>query len=269
MPYADDGPVKLSYREFGKHHEGSPVLGIMGFALDARFWAGQVPAVAQSHRFITFDNRGVGRSSGPPITSIADMARDALTVLDSLEIERAVVFGESMGGAVAQQLALEHPDRVDALILAVTWARPIEFMRRQHQIARFTVTQGDPAMLTEISLVRMFTPGFFEMGSDAIDRMVESFTAQGGPDLPGKEILLAQIDAIDAHDVLDRLGEISCPTLVLGGKQDMMVPAFASEEIARAIPEARLQMFETGHACMIEEMQPFNDEVSAFLSALG
>lgn len=266
--FVDKGGIKLSYREFGKHHEGAPVLGIMGFALDARFWAAQVPAVAGRRRFITFDNRGVGRSSGPPITSISDMAGDVVALLDGLEIPKAVLFGESMGGAIAQQLALEHPGRVEALILAVTWARPIEFMRRQLELARFIVTQGDPLMLTQASLVRMFTPPFFEAGRDTIDRMVESFTAQGAPNLPDEKVLLAQMDAIDDHNVLGRLGEIACPALVLGGKMDMMVPGFASQEIAEAIPGAKLAMFETGHACMLEELQTFNDEVSDFLASL-
>ena len=268
MPFARTGDVELSYREFGKHHEGTPVLGIMGFAFDARYWAGQVPAVTERRRFVTFDNRGTGRSTGPVIGTMDDMVEDALAVLDHLEIVRAIVFGVSMGGAIAQKLVLEHPDRVEALILAVTWARPIEFMRRQHDVARFAITLGGQTMLTQASLVRMFTPRFFEVGRDVVDQMVAALMAENGPELPTQEVLFAQLDAIDKHDVADRMADISCPALVLGGKMDMMVPGFASEEIAAALPHASLTMFETGHACMIEEMPAFNNAVSSFLASL-
>jgi pimeloyl-ACP methyl ester carboxylesterase len=92
--------------------------------------------------------------------------------------------------------------------------------------------------------------------------------APGAPAAPTGETLLAQIDALTKHDVLARLGEITCPTLVLGGKMDMMVPGFASEEIAAAIPGAELTMFETGHGCMVEEMTGFNERVGRFLADL-
>lgn len=269
MPYLEVEDVRLGYREFGTQHGAKrPVLGIMGFAMDARMWAAQVPAVTQHRRFVTFDNRGTGRSTGPPITTIADMATDALALIDHLETDKAVLFGLSMGGAVAQQLALDHPERVEALILGVTWARPIEFMRRQHLLARFVIENGGPTTLTESSLIRMFTPEFFEVGADMVDQLVSYVMTQGKPDLPDREVLLAQLDALDKHDVLDRLGELNVPTLVLGGKMDMMVPGFASQEIAAAIPGAQLAMFETGHGCMVEEMQPFNDAISRFLVSL-
>jgi pimeloyl-ACP methyl ester carboxylesterase len=266
VPIADVGDARLYYSLRG---DGPPVLGIMGFALDQRFWAGQVPAVTQTHSFITFDNRGIGRSTGEPPTSIDQMAGDAIALLDHLEIDKAVIFGVSMGGAIAQRLAVEHPERVAGLILAVTWARPIEFMRRQHDIARLIIqTSRGVDALIEVSLVRMFTPRFFELGREVIDRLVGAFMAEGGPGMPVKDVLLAQLDALDKHDVLADLPSISCPTLVLGGETDMMVPGFASKEISEAIPGAELEMFRTGHGCMIEELEPFNAAVSKFLASL-
>ena len=161
MPTADLGDIKLHYRE---HGEGPPALGIMGFSLDQRFWASQIPAVTATHRFIVFDNRGVGGSRGPIIGTIDEMANDALRLLDHLEIEQTVVFGVSMGGAIGQRLVLDHPERVSGLVLAVTWARPIEFMRRQQVMARKLISLGDENDLIEMSLLRMFTPRFFEIG---------------------------------------------------------------------------------------------------------
>ena len=262
MPAADLGDLQVHYQRRG---DGPPVLGIMGFGLDQRFWAAQIPAVVERNTFITFDNRGMGRSTGAVASTIDEMADDALRLLDHLEIDRAAVFAVSMGGAIAQRLALDHSDRVAALILAVTWARPIEFMRRQHALARRIIETGGAPALVEASLVWMFTPGFFEVGRDAIDRMVAAFYAESGPEMASKEVLLAQLDAIEKHDVLDELDGISCPTLVAGGKLDMMVPCFAAEEIAAAVPGAELALFESGHGLMVEEMDAFNRRVSTFL----
>ena len=264
MPYAELGDVRLHYKERG---DGPPVLGVMGFALDQRFWAAQIPAVTKTHRFITFDNRGVGLSTGDVVTTIDQMADDAFRLLDHLGIEKAVVFGVSMGGAIAQRFALDHPERVSGLILAVTWGRPIEFMRRQHLLGKMLIESGGADALINASLVRMFSPQFFELGREMIDRLTMAFMTEGDK-MPSSEVLLAQLDAIDKHDVLQELESVSVPTLVLGGKMDQMVPYLASEELARTIPGAELATFETGHACMIEEMEPFNRRVEEFLARL-
>lgn len=267
MPLAELGDVSLHFKDHG-NPDAPPALGIMGFALDQRYWAAQIPAVTGTHRFVTFDNRGVGRSTGDASVPLETMADDAVRLLDHLGIEKSVVIGLSMGGTIAQHVALAHPDRVSALVLGVTWARPLEFMRRQDDLARVIVEARGADSLFEVSLLRMFTPKFFEMGAQALDRMVRALNAPGAPAGPTAGTLLAQIDALTKHDVLDRLGSIECPTLVLGGKMDMMVPGFASEEIAEAIPGAELTMFDTGHGCMIEEMADFNARVSTFLAGL-
>lgn len=265
MPIADLGDIKLNYSEFG---DGSPVVGIMGFSLDKTFWSAQVPAVSSTHRFITFDNRGIGRSTGPMISTIDEMANDTIRLMDHLQIDRAVMFGMSMGGTIAQRLTLDHPDRVEALILAVTWARPIEYMRRQHDLAR-KVLDTMPGELLEASMLKMLTPRFFELGKDTIDQIIKSFEREGGPDRRAIDVLRAQLDAMDKFDVLPALQGIRCPALVIGGKMDMMATSFGCEEIAAAIPGAELLMLETGHGCMIEELEAFNAAVSGFLAKIS
>ena len=265
MPTADLGDLSLYYKE---HGEGPPVLGIMGFALDQRYWATQISGVTASHRFITFDNRGVGRSTGESATSIDQMADDAIRLLDHLGIDKTVVYGVSMGGAIAQRLVIDYPDRVSALILALTFARPIEFMRRQHSFARFLLEQGGVRDLTDATLIRMFTPQFFEVGGETIDRMVAAMFAEEEQGPATVDVLLAQLDALDKHDALAELAHVTCPTLVIGAKMDMMVPGFASQEIATAIPGAELVMMETGHGSGVEEMGAFNEAVTNFLAKL-
>lgn len=265
MPNAHLGDVTLHYKEHGDPNN-PPCLGVMGFALDQRYWAMQIQAVTKTHRFITFDNRGIGRSTGEPVTSIKEMADDAVRLLDSLGIEKTVVFGLSMGGAISQRIVLDHADRVSALILGITFARPIEYMRRNEELARFLIRTGGPELLLEGSILRMFTPKFFEMGREVIDQMIKANMVEGGP---SAEVLLAQIDAIETHDVLHELPRVAVPTLVIGAKMDMMVPGFASEEIAEAIPGSKLVMLETGHGSGVEEMEAFNSAVHDFLAGLG
>jgi pimeloyl-ACP methyl ester carboxylesterase len=196
------------------------------------------------------------------------MTTDTTSLMDHLGHRTAVVMGVSMGGAIAQRVALEHPDRVSGLVLAMTWARPLEFMRRQNAIARILVNAGGPGALVEATLVRMFTPRFFEIGQESIDRMVDVFR-EGGDEMATEQVLLGQLDALDKHDVLAELPRISCPTLVIGGEMDVMVPGFASEEIAATIPGAELAMFRTGHGLMIEEMEAFNARLTEFLDGLS
>jgi pimeloyl-ACP methyl ester carboxylesterase len=267
VPLADLGDVQLHYRDSGRA-DAPVVLGIMGFASDQRLFAGQIATVIETHRFITFDNRGVGRSSARAATTIDEMANDALRLLDHLEVERSVIFGVSMGGAIAQRLTLDHPDRVSALVLTVTFARPIEFMRRQHALTRAVIQAGADRAIFEGSLIRMFTPRFFEIGKEAVDRLVAAVVSDDYAARASSDVLLAHLEAIDKHDALSELGRIECPTLVAGGHLDVMVPGFASQEIARAIPGAHLEMFDSGHGLMLEEADAFNRALSAFLSSL-
>ncbi|HWC13454.1 MAG TPA: alpha/beta fold hydrolase [Actinomycetota bacterium] len=266
MATADLGDVGIGYSTFGDD-AADPVVGIMGFSLDKRFWSTQVPAVTPTHRFVTFDNRGIGRSRGPLVSTIDEMANDTVRLMDHLQLDDAVLFGMSMGGTIAQRVALDHPDRVKALILAVTWARPIEYMRRQHDVTR-KILQIAPEELLAASLLKMFTPRFFELGRETVDQLIKVIRAEGPPTAEAVAVLAAQLDAIDKFDVLGQLPAIDCPTLVIGGRLDMIVPAFGAEEIAGAIPGADLVMLETGHGCMVEEMESFNEAVSRFLRAV-
>src|SRR5436190_22870640 len=129
MPTIDRDGVAIYHEERGER--GDPLLLVMGLGVDAHGWEFQVPALAARHRVILVDNRGVGRSGKPrgPYTT-AMMAEDARAVLDGLGVARAHVVGLSMGGMIAQELALAHPDRVGALVLAATYARPDDATRR-------------------------------------------------------------------------------------------------------------------------------------------
>src|SRR3954466_3309516 len=118
MPFAERDGVRLHWEQDGS---GDPVLLVMGLGMNATGWWRTVPVLAESFQAIAFDNPGVGRSGRPPGPySVAGMADDAVAVLDAAGAERAHVYGISLGGMIAQEIALRHPDRVDALVLGAT-----------------------------------------------------------------------------------------------------------------------------------------------------
>src|SRR5712691_12441450 len=136
MSVAKVGTIELYYDE---HGSGDPLLLVMGLAADSAAWMFQVPDFARHHRTIVFDNRGVGRSAKPPGPyTIHEMADDAAGLLDALDIARAHIVGVSMGGMIAQELALRHPQRVRGLVLACTFPEPDVEVERQRE---FGMTQ--------------------------------------------------------------------------------------------------------------------------------
>lgn len=261
MPTVRSGDADIFYDEQG---QGDPLLLIMGYALDSRMWMLQVPVFSGSHRTIVLDNRGVGSSSCPPGPwSMEQMAGDALAVLDACEVERAHVVAISMGGAIAQQLALKAPERVRSLTLAATWAGPNPWLERVIAYERLTQGAVSQEARAKLMTLLLFTPAFMIANA----AMVESLEAMGLEFAPSEETLRNQREASAGHDVRERLSSITAPTQVLVGKRDVFVPPELSREIADAIPGATLELFETGHAFIVEEGDAFNRTVLDFVAA--
>src|SRR5438093_13759231 len=163
MSVAKVGTIDLYYDEQGS---GDPLLLVMGLAADSAAWMFQVPDFARHHRTIVFDNRGVGRSAKPPGPyTIHEMADDTVGLLDALGIARAHVVGVSMGGMIAQELALRHPERVARLVLAMSFARP-EPVRRDFLLhRRWARLQGANALSEGIaSLPWLLSPASMRDG---------------------------------------------------------------------------------------------------------
>ena len=221
---------------------GEPLLLVMGTGGSLPLWQPVLPALEGRHRVIAYDHRGLGGSapSTDPI-STASLADDAAALLEEIGVERAHVLGWSLGSAVAQELAISHPDKVASLILYCTWGRPDGFMRAILTAMRATWVHGTPEeRLTATALC--FSPEALD--SPEFAEMLERF---GGafPQTEGqRETMIAQIDADAAHDTLDRLGTIGCPTLVLAGEQDVFAAPRLGAAVADAIPGARLVLVE-------------------------
>jgi pimeloyl-ACP methyl ester carboxylesterase len=244
MPLARRDDVELHWDSTGG---GAPVLLIMGLGMTATGWWRTIPVLAEELRVIAFDNRGVGRSSRPagPYT-VPQLADDAVAVLDAAGVGRAHVYGISLGGMIAQELVLRHPERVDALVLGATTpggdaavaaddATLAFFRRRAEMPAEEAVWASVPYNYGERTRAKHAD----RIGADVAERL--RYPIEPEP-------YVAQLDAALGHDTADRLGQIDAPTLVVHGDADRMVAPQNARFLAGAIPGADLLMLQgAGH----------------------
>ena len=237
---------------------GEPLLLIMGFGGDHTAWAFQHGAFAARYRVIAFDNRGAGQTSAPdqPYTT-AMMAADALGLMDALGIDRAHVIGVSMGGMIAQELALAHPERVRSLHLGCTFARPDAYMLALNAAWRdMRIGLGRDQTLRTLALW-LFAPTTYAERPDLVEMLLQNALANPYPQSVAG--FLRQGEAIAAHDAIDRLEAIRCPTLVSVAENDILVPPRFSRDLARRIPGAELRVISAaGHCYFLEQPEAFN-----------
>ncbi|HEV8440024.1 MAG TPA: alpha/beta fold hydrolase [Methylomirabilota bacterium] len=264
MPIARVNGIDLHYQEMGPS-TAPPLVLVMGWGGDHTAWAFQFPAFSTEYRVVAFDNRGAGQSQAPDLPyTIAGMAEDTLALLDALGIARAHVAGVSMGGMIAQEIALKQPERVLTLQLHCTLARPdaygaflvtdllrVKARGDREEFARTTV----PWLLSRRTLAE--NPDFVRF---LIDRAVDY------PYPTGLAGLTRQAEAIGSHDTLDRLAQIRLPTLVTVGADDILVPPRFSQEIHARIPTSELVMIpDAGHLHFMEQFERFNEVCLTFL----
>jgi pimeloyl-ACP methyl ester carboxylesterase len=218
--------------------EGPDVLFVSGLADEGACWADQVAGLKGSYRITTFDNRGVGRSSSPEGPyAIGDFARDTIALMDALGLERPHVVGSSMGGAIAQELALAHPDRVRSLVLNGTWCRGDRFLHEVFRSWMWTARRADSIrdFLVAVNLW-CFAPRIWNDGT--MDGWLDA--AEESPHPQSVEAFCWSTEALIGHDTADRLAGIAVPTLVTVGELDLVLPPRFSQVIAELIPGARL-----------------------------
>jgi pimeloyl-ACP methyl ester carboxylesterase len=266
MPHLRVGDISMYYVEAGA---GESVLLIMGFGGDHLAWGLQMPAFAERYRTIAYDNRGVGQSSTPDVPyTTAMMADDAAGLLDALGIESAHVVSVSMGGMIAQELALRHPGRVRTLQLHATYGRPDRYMTALSDVWRSVrTTLGREEWLRTVALW-LFAPATYNERPHIVELLVQNSLNNPHPQsLTG---FLRQGDAVRTHDALDRLGDIRCPTLITVAEHDILVPPRFAREIAVRMPHAEFQtMADAGHGYMWERSDEFNRLSLDFLAKHG
>jgi 3-oxoadipate enol-lactonase len=236
---------------------------IMGFLSDARMWILQTAAFSPHYTCITFDNRGVGRSSSPPGPyTMEQMAGDALAVLDDAGIERAHVLGISMGGAIAQHVALKAPERIRSLTLAATWCHPNQWLVRLGEMGQIAAQYDRDAFARSV-LLWLFTPNMIINQPDVVATIEQLILAEP----PRPETFQNQIAAVHGHDTREQLHQIEAPTLVMVARRDFMVPLELGTVVHQSIPGSRLETLDGGHAFSAENVAEFNRVILEFLQA--
>jgi pimeloyl-ACP methyl ester carboxylesterase len=245
MPFVESSGARIHWEAEGR---GTPVLLIMGHLHSARMWRPLLPALTRSHRAIYFDNRGTGESSTTSRVTVAELAADALAVLDAAGVERAHVYGVSMGGGIAAEFAMHYPERTQSLILGCTMMKTAE-KPSAPRIARLLYHL--PHGLFRALLLNRLTPASYGSSApaDAVARDMqvlteERFTMRG---------LAAQAAAIASYvTTREAVGRLDMPVLVLHGDEDGAVDVKYGREFAAAITDSRLTILEgAGHNYLV------------------
>ena len=275
MPIVKVNDIKIAYTERGK---GEAVVLIMGLGAVKESWFMNTPTLSKYYRVVTFNSRGVGKTdrSGEAYT-MSRMAEDTVSLLDALNIERAHVVGVSLGSMIAQEVAINFPQRVGKLILAATtpgmsdaankemWDKKIVEMRRITGMGEdFDKRIADnPGSLNVVKIMVGIT-------AHAFNRIIFRIPMVLGASYYFKKVgpggVLDQLRAVSKHNTIDRLDQIKAPTLVIAGTDDKIVPIEFSRIVAQHIPGAKFLMFEGGsHSFFMERSKRFNREVIEFL----
>jgi 3-oxoadipate enol-lactonase len=249
--------VRLKWESQG---EGAPLLLVHGLGYTREGWGPQRELLARRYRVLSYDNRGIGESEIPPGPySVAELAGDAVQVLDEAGVERAHVLGASLGGMVAQLLAAEQPERVDRLVLAgTTSGGAAAYPLPQQTLALMAEA---PSLPPEVAL-RRFVENALAPGSPFVDEVLAD-RQRHPPDAAG---WAAQAAAGSTWDADGRLARIAAPTLVVAGTADAVVDPRNAQLLAEAIPNARLELIDgAGHLPFWERAEEFAALVERFL----
>ncbi len=253
-------------------HDGPPgadsVILSAGLGGSAAFWAPQMEALAERFRVILYDHRGTGRSdrSLKPGHSVAAMAQDMVTVLDATGTDRAHIVGHAAGGNAGLQLALDHPDRLDRLVVVNGWSRPDPHVARCFAARTRLLEAFGPTAYVEAQALFLYPPDWISE-NDALLKTQEHHHIQAFPRI---DVMLARIGALLAFDIDERLGEIGRPVLVAASEDDMLVPPLLSRRLAEGLPHATLDVVPWGgHAFTATVSGAFNARLVAFLRGDG
>jgi len=249
----------------GTGGEGEPLLCVMGLAANTLAWIPQIRAFSSQQELVIFDNRDVGQSSmadGP--YGVADFAADTIALADGLELDSFHLLGVSMGGAIAQEVALAAPERIRTLTLAVTfsqggpwgWKLSEVWGARRQKMSR--EEHVDELMLLNHS------EAFFD-NQDMVEFVRAAMLGNQHPQPP--EAFARQLDASSRHDAHDRIGQLSMPVHVIGAEHDILVPVWESEALAELIPGSRLSVIEgSPHGVQLERAEDFNRVALDFIA---
>ena len=233
-----DGAKLACYR----HGTGTPVLLLSGLGGTAAFWSPLVEKQAEQWNMITLDQRGIGKSSrGQVKITIRQLADDCLHVLDALGIEACIMIGHSTGGVITQDLAARHPDRIKAIVLSGSWLKShfyVEALFKQ----RLALLQTMPEAYQAFGVLLGYTPEWICKHWLVYEKALEN----GPQSAQAVEVIRERIEALLAFDGSTAIKHLQMPALVLGARDDAIIPSPLQKELHRALPNSRLELLEAG-----------------------
>ncbi len=255
--------IKISYEECGA---GEPLVLLMGLGASWRKWGPHIAAYEKHFHVFAPDNRGAGQSDKPVAYaySIKEMAEDTIGMMDAAGIDRAHLNGISMGGAIAQYIAVHYPERVRSVILTNTFPYCCTSFRRSIELLRDACGQLDPVTSGRLGQWIIFSQTFQETNEDYMLKCEYEDLNDPWP-MPAYAYK-AQCNAILGFDILSDLGKVKAPVLVAAGDRDLFVPVHVTEEMTAAIPGAKLYMAKDGgHVQHWEQLDAYNKVTLDFL----
>lgn len=256
----------MHYEILGRDDSAAPTMLLSsGLGGAGRFWEPQLASLTRTHRVVIYDHLGTGKSPAelPADYTIDDMAREALALLDRLDIGRVDMMGHALGGLVGLQMALREPARLGRLIVINAWSR--------------VDVQSERCFRVRISLLKdsgvqpyLHAQPLFLYPADWLSANHDKLLAEEAHALehfPGEHNVLARIAALRGFDIDARLGEIEIPTLVIASRDDLLVPYPRSQRLAEGLPNAELELFDYGgHGLTVTVPALFNASIARFLA---
>jgi pimeloyl-ACP methyl ester carboxylesterase len=257
MPFVTNNGVRIHWEQGGA---GTPLLLIMGHKYSAEMWWPVRDALAEKHHVVWFDNRGTGQSQAPKTASVAEMTSDALAVMDAAGLDSAHVWGVSMGGGIAQQVAITAPEQVRSLVLGCTTVKT-------------EITKAHPHL--GAMLIRLPAGVLKLIGGNKAYPNVPADVAARDYEMMKKDkfsvagVVAQHIGISEFSMTLEDASSISVPTLVQHGTADPLVPYAKGQELAKTIPCARLSTFEgAAHNYLLMDIDRVTTEVLEFIAAV-
>lgn len=253
-----DGAKLVTYRQ----GQGKKVLLVSGLGGTAAFWSDVVSQQSASWDMISFDQRGIGQSTrGTAPVSIAQLADDCLAVLDAHAIDRCVMIGHSTGGVITQHLAARHPERFEQLVLSGSWLRPHFYLQALFQ-QRLHLLRSDPEGYQAFGVMMGYAPDWL----CAHWSVYEKAMAQSPRTEEARAIVAERIEALLSFDGREAALSLTMPVLVLGARDDAIVPLPLQEDLSNSLPQARLNILESGgHFFPLTRVQETVSLLTAFI----
>ena len=262
MPYAVNADARLHWEERG---EGTPLLLVMGHTYDSSMWYLAVDELARSHRVITFDNRGTGKSSAVRRLSVGDMARDAFAVMDAAGVDAAHLYGVSMGGGIVLEMARQRPERVRSLLLGCTMAKTPDVPGLPLLLKPLLLLPAPLLYKVLTSVKKKDNP--YPYGTSAPADRIARDQAVVAACVGSKRTSVAQSKAINRYSITeDEVRALRMPALVLHGDQDSAVAYESGVRLHQLIAHSEMVTFEgAGHNYFVAAGEEANAAALDFL----